>query len=153
MSRSVGAIAALLFPCAVSAQSPAVHASVDTIMPTFARFADIFGGRLVAAFDSIPAAKYDYRPTPKQQSVGYIAQHVETANYNLCGNLSGLGHPRTAKDSLKDSVKARWPKDTLVARLDRSLRFCDSAILRAGPLNPMLASYLLAFETDLAEHY
>ena len=123
-------------------------------MITFERFADIFGGRLVAAFDSIPAAKYDYRPTPLQQSIGYIAQHVEDANYNLCGRFADLKPRRTAKDSLADTIKARWPKDTLVRRLDASLRFCDSAIARAGPLNSaMLASLLLAFETDLAEHY
>jgi hypothetical protein len=123
-------------------------------MITFERFADIFGGRLVAAFDSIPAAKYDYRPTPAQQTIGYIAQHVEDANYGLCGRFGELKPRRTAKDSLPDTVKARWPKDTLVRRLDASLRFCDSAISRAGPLNSaMLASLLLAFETDLAEHY
>ena len=65
-----------------------------------------------------------------------------------------MRHPVTAKDSLADTIKARWPKDTLVARLDASLRFCDTAIQRAGKLeSPTLASYLLAFETDLAEHY
>ena len=51
--------------------------------------ADIFGGRLVAAFDSIPASRYDYRPTPPQQSVGHIAQHLENANYGLCERLGG----------------------------------------------------------------
>ena len=60
----------------------------------------------------------------------------------------------TSKDSLADTIKARWPKDTLVARLDASLLFCDSAIGRVALLqSPALASTLLAFETDLAEHY
>jgi hypothetical protein len=122
------------------------------VIPQFARFADIFGSRLVAAFEAIPAAKYSYRPTPVQQSVGYIAQHLETANYGLCERL-GTRHPRTAKDSLADSVKALWPKDTLVARLDASLRFCDDVLQQLGPLNPQSASTLIGFETDLAEHY
>jgi hypothetical protein len=128
--------------------------SADAVMLTFSRFADIFGGRLVAAFDSIPEAKYDYRPTPPQQTIGFIAQHLENANYALCERFANTKHPRTSKDSLPETVKARWPKDTLVARLDASLRFCDTAIQRAGPLNTAaLASALLAFETDLAEHY
>lgn len=146
--RYILTIVALCFPSMLAGQS------ADGVMLTFERFADIFGGRLVAAFDSIPAAKYDYKPTPAQQSIGYIAQHLEAANYGLCGQFSTLKHRQTAKDSLPDTVKARWPKDTLVARLDASLRFCDTAIARAGPLNSaMLASLLLAFETDLAEHY
>ena len=123
-------------------------------MLTFERFADNFGGNLVAAFASIPASKYDYRPTPAQQTIGYIAQHVENANYGLCGRLADMQRPQTAKDSLPDTVKARWPKDTLVRRLEASLRFCDSAMMRAGTLSsPLGASLLLAFETDLAEHY
>jgi hypothetical protein len=120
----------------------------------FVRFADIFGSRLVAAFDSIPAAKYDYRPTPVQQTIGYIAQHLENANYGLCERLGDRKAPRTAKDSLADTIKAKWPKDTLVARLRASLLFCDEALERVPRLDsPALAATLLAFETDLAEHY
>ena len=122
------------------------------VVPQFVRFADVFGGRLVAAFQAIPAAKYNYRPTAAQQTIGHIAQHLETANYGLCERL-GRRHPRTAKDSLADSVKAMWPKDTLVARLDASLRFCDDVLQQLGPLTPQTASTLVGFETDLAEHY
>jgi hypothetical protein len=120
----------------------------------FERFADIFGSRLVAAFDSIPAARYDYRPTPVQQTVGYIAQHLEHANYGLCERLGEPKHLSTAKDSSADTIKARWPKDTLVARLEASLRYCDTVLERMGQLrSPAQAATLLAFETDLAEHY
>ena len=155
MRRPALAVALLgLLGPALPGQAPPTPAALDGVMITFARFADIFGGRLVLAFDSIPASKYDYRPTPAQQTVGFIAQHLEAANYGLCSRFGSMRHETTAKDSLADTVKARWPKDTLVARLDASLRFCDTAIQRAGPLNsPALASYLLAFETDLAEHY
>jgi uncharacterized damage-inducible protein DinB len=147
-------ILTLALPTALAGQSPANPAPVDPVMLNFASFADAYGSRLVAAFDSIPAARYDYRPTVAQQTVGYIAQHLEDANYSLCGRFTSLKHHPTAKDSLADSVKARWPKDTLVARLEASLRFCDSALDRAGPLtSPALARNLLLFETDLAEHY
>ena len=126
----------------------------DGIIQTFVRIADIFGDRLVVAFDSIPADKYNYRPTPVQQTIGYIAQHLENANYSLCERLGGPKYPRTAKDSLADTVKARWPKDTLVRRLHASLRFCDDAIERLPKLDsPATTATLLAYETDLAEHY
>jgi hypothetical protein len=76
------------------------------------------------------------------------------ANYGLCERLGGPKAPRTAKDSLADTIKAKWPKDTLVARLRASLQFCDDALERLPRLDsPALASTLLAFETDLAEHY
>ena len=152
---TVVALLSLLLPAVLAGQTPATSpAPLDGVMITFARFADIFGGRLVLAFDSIPASKYDYRPTPAQQTIGYIAQHLIDANYGLCSRFANMRYSTTAKDSLADTIKARWPKDTLVARLDASLRFCDTAIQRAGKLeSPTLASYLLAFETDLAEHY
>jgi len=154
MPRRTAFVIALALPTALAAQAPAKPTPPDGVMLSFVRFADIFGSRLVAAFDFIPATKYDFRPTPIQQTIGYIAQHLEDANYSLCERLGDLKHPRTAKDSLADTIKARWPKDTLVARLEASLRFCDDAMERVPQLNsPALATTLLAIETDLAEHY
>ncbi len=154
MRHSAMLAIALVFPAALAAQTPATRVLPDGVILTFVRFADIFGSRLVAAFDSIPENRYDYRPTPVQQTIGYIAQHLEDANYGLCERLGDLKARRTAKDSLADTVKARWPKDTLVARLKASLRFCDEAMERIPQLNSAaLASTLLAIETDLAEHY
>ena len=154
MRRLAILVIAVFVPTGLVAQTPASRTSPDAVMLQFVRFADIFGSRLVAAFDSIPAARYDYRPTPAQQSIGYIAQHLEGANYALCERLGDLKRPRTAKDSLADTIKARWPKDTLVTRLRASLRFCDEAMERVPKLDsPALANTLLAIETDLAEHY
>src|SRR5437762_9581253 len=154
MLRRLLIIIALALPASLAAQSQPTSESRNDVMLAFENFADIFGSRLVAAFDSIPAARYVYRPTPAQQSIGYIAQHLEVANYGLCERVGDLKHPRTAKDSLADTVKARWPKDTLVARLRASLRFCDDALDRAAGLrSPATVNSLLGFETDLAEHY
>jgi hypothetical protein len=155
-------VLALFFPLVLSSQSPAVRAPRNDIialprndiMAAFEGIADHFGSNLVAAFGSIPAAQYGYHPMPAQQSVGYIAQHLEAANYSLSSEIGELPHPMTARDSQTDSVKARWPKDTLVARLRASLRFCDTALARMTRLeNGGQARTLLLFETDLAEHY
>jgi uncharacterized damage-inducible protein DinB len=145
---------ALVLPASLTAQSSPTRQSPTAASIQFVRFADIFGGRLLAAFDSIPASQYGYRPTPSQQTVGYIAQHLEAANYGLCERLGDTQHPRTSKDSMADTVKARWPKDTLVARLDASLHFCNENLERLGQLDsPAVVNTLLLFETDLAEHY
>ena len=154
MRRRVILGIALALPTGLASQQTVARTPPDGVIVAFSRFADIFGGRLIAAFDSIPESKYSYRPTLVQQSIGYIAQHLEDANYALCERLGDLKHPRTAKDSLADTVKARWPKDTLTARLKASLAFCEEALSRVPRLDsPALASTLLAFETDLAEHY
>lgn len=154
MQRVALIILLSMLPTPLVAQAPATPAVPDSVMFQFGRIADDFGSRLVAAFDSIPAARYDYRPTPAQQTVGYIAQHLEAANYSLCGRFGELKHRNAGAKPVADTVRAHWPKDTLVARLRASLRFCDNAIDGAGPVrSPALASNLLLFETDLAEHY
>ena len=135
------------------AQTTATPAPNPVIMQ-FVRFADIFGSRLVAAFEAIPEAQYRYQPTATQQTVGYIAQHLEDANYGLCARLGNARRIVSAKDSLADTIKARWPKDTLVARLKTSIAFCDDVLERLPALESPAGAYtLLAFETDLAEHY
>src|SRR5437868_15263652 len=128
MLRRLLIIIALSLRASLAAQSQATSGTRHDFMLAFENFADVFGSRLVAAFDSIPAGRYVYRPTPPQQTIGYIAQHLEGANYGLCERGGELKHPRTAKDSLADTVKARWPKDTLVARLNASLRFPDTPV-------------------------
>ena len=163
---------ALVFalPVGVAAQQPATTsapAKANPITDSFKGFG-YFGNWLMAAFDSIPADRYDFKPTPVQQSVGYIAQHLEDANYALCARFSGLARQVTAKDSLADTIKAKWPKDTLTARLKTSFLFCRDAINRVtdatladeydvGPpgsgRKSMRTRDLLLFITDLADHY
>ena len=159
-------LAVMLFPTALWAQQPTP--SANPISDTFRSFSH-YGRWLIAAFDSIPAAKYDFKPTPAQQSIGYIAQHLEYANYGLCEVLGGVKHPRTAKDLLPDTVKAKWPKDTLDARVRASLLFCRDALtpltdaqlgepvkleLPGRPTESFpRARYALLLITDLAEHY
>lgn len=167
---SVLNIATIVLPIALGAQQPAAapqQPTANRITLSFRGFG-YYGNWLLAAFDSIPASKYGYKPTPAQQTVGYIAQHLENANYQLCALFGGVKPTMTAKDSLADTIKAMWPKDTLVARLKTSLLFCKDAMARvddanladeltAGPPGSgrtvVRARYLLLFVTDLAEHY
>jgi uncharacterized damage-inducible protein DinB len=159
-------LAVVLFPSVLGAQQTA--AAANPIADTFRSFSH-YGRWVIAAFDSIPASKYDFKPTPSQQSVGYIAQHLEYANYGLCEVLGGVKHARTERDALPDTIKAKWPKDTLVARVRASLLFCRDALapLTDAQLGEQVtlalpgrsaesfprARYAVLLITDLAEHY
>jgi uncharacterized damage-inducible protein DinB len=158
----------LISSCRHAAPPAAPPAPVSPIADTFRGFG-YYGGWLLAAFDSIPADRYGYKPAAPQQSVGYIAQHLENANYGLCDVLGSTKHTTTAKDALPDTVKATWPKDTLVARLRASLVFCRDALAPLTdaqlaeeitvhfPGNPERRAprvrFVILLFTDLAEHY
>ena len=121
-------IVGALFPAVLVAQQSPSDREPNNIRASFAYFAEHYGRLLVAALDSIPATKYGFSPTPAQQTVGYIAQHLEDANLGLCSAL-GRPDPRAAAEwRISDSVRAKWPKDTLVARLRASIVFCTAAI-------------------------
>ena len=162
---------ALCFPLTLSAQQkpPAAEAHAPNgVARTFLSFGPSYGGWLLMAFDSIPASQYGFRPTPAQQSVGYIAQHLENANYGLCSRFGEQKHVMSAKDSLADTIRAQWPKDSLISRVRASLVFCRDAIERltdaqlgdgltistpSGPQTVLRARDLMLLITDLAEHY
>lgn len=168
MSRVALVFALLLLPAVSCAQGAAQARPDNRIASTFLGYGRPYGAWLVMAFDSIPASKYDFKPTPVQQSVGYIAQHLEDANYQLCALFGGAKRTLSAKDALADTVKARWPKDTLIVRVRKSLEYCGETIRKltdanltdemvVGPLGSQTTvnktRYLILLVTDLAEHY
>jgi len=120
------AILALGLPICLAAQAA----------PTANPITTAFRGRtlglqrnLAQAFDSIPESKFGYKPTPAQLTIGYIAQHVASDNYFFCNNFGDMKASVAAKDTATaDSVKAKWPKDTLVAKLKASFTFCENAL-------------------------
>lgn len=168
--RLASLIVAISLPLGLAAQQPrtAGGGNPNGVARTFLSFGRPYGGWLLLAFDSIPASRYGFRPTPVQQSIGYIAQHLERANYELCSTFGKSKHVESAKDALPDTVKARWPKDTLITRLRASLEFCAAAVQNlsdaqladtmtvntaSGPQRVLRARYLVQLVTDLAEHY
>ena len=168
MKRSHAVMLAMLLPTALAAQ----QSSAQPANPITAAFR----GRIMAnhrnlaqAFDSIPAALFGYKPTPAQQTIGYIAQHLANDNYFFCNNFGDVKATRPAKDTeTADSVKATWPKDTLVARLKESFTFCQQAfgqlddakladqitITFGGNSRPATrAAMVLGHALDMADHY
>jgi uncharacterized damage-inducible protein DinB len=124
---------------------------------------------LAQAFDSIPADKFGYKPTPAQQTVGYIAQHLANDNYLFCNAFGDMKATRPAREAeTPDSVKAGWPKDSLVAQLRASFDFCQRAFaqlsdeslaqqtaltFRGQTRNVTRASMVLGHAMDMSDHY
>jgi uncharacterized damage-inducible protein DinB len=165
------ALMAMAFPALLAAQQPAPPPPPVT-NPIAAAFKARIGGlsrNIAQAFDSIPEAKFAYKPTPAQLSLGFIAQHVASDNYLFCDQFGDKKSSLPEKDTATpDSIKATWPKDTLVAKLKASFAFCQDAIgqLEDGKLADQVTltfrgnsrqlpriSMVLGHALDLADHY
>ena len=122
------ALLALAFPIALAAQQPAAGPTANPITTVFRNRAMALHRNLGQAFDSIPEAKYGYKPTPAQLTIGYIAQHLANDNYFFCNQFGDMKATRPERDTATpDSLKAKWPKDSLVAKLKESFAFCERA--------------------------
>ena len=163
------ALVALTLPVTVVAQPPAGAAPANPITTAFRGRILALHRNLAQAFDSIPEAKFSYKPTPAQQTIGYIAQHLVNDNHLFCNNFGANKATVTAKDSATaDTLKAKWPKDTLVSKLKASFAFCESAFAQlddakladqvtmtfGGQSRQVTrAGMVLAHALDLADHY
>ena len=162
-------IAALVLPIGLAAQQTPAASTANPITAVFKRNTLNFQRNLAQAFDSIPESKYGYKPTPAQLSIGYIAQHLADDNYFFCNQFGAMKATRPEKDTATpDSVKAKWPKDTLVAKLKASFAFCENAIGQVddAKLSDEItmtyggnsrkaprASMVLGHVIDMADHY
>jgi uncharacterized damage-inducible protein DinB len=76
----------------------------------------------VAAAEDMPAAKYGYKPTPAQMSFGDAIAHMAAGNDALCSSIGGVAAPK------RSALGAGASKEALVARLEETFRFCESAL-------------------------
>jgi hypothetical protein len=163
------AILALTLPLSLAAQQPPAGPPANPVTTAFRTRTIGLQRNLAQAFDSIPEAKFSYRPTPAQLTIGYIAQHLASDNYLFCNNFGAMKATRSAKDSsAADSIKATWPKDTLVAKLKESFTFCENAFAQlddtklgdqvamtfnGNTRNVTRAAMVLGHALDMADHY
>jgi len=169
MKTSHAAILALALPLSLAAQQTPATSQANPITTAFRGRTVGLQRNIAQAFDSIPEAKFSYRPTPAQLSIGYIAQHLASDNYLFCNAFGAMKATLPAKDTATpDSVKATWPKDTLVAKLKASLTFCENAFAQlddsklADPVelhfgaqtrSVTRVTMVLGHALDLADHY
>jgi DinB family protein len=169
MKTSYVAILALALPVSLVAQQPSGAGAANPITNAFKNPTMRYQKNLAQAFDSIPESKFSYKPTPAQLSIGFIAQHLASDNYFFCSNFGSLkGSPAAADTTTADSVKAKWPKDTLVAKLKASFKYCEDAFAQlddaklaepitltfGGQSRPSTrAAMALGHALDMADHY
>jgi uncharacterized damage-inducible protein DinB len=161
-------IPALILPMSLAAQQPAGPPK-DPVTTVFRGRTMNLQRNIAQAFDSIPEAKFSFKPTPAQLTIGYIAQHLANDNYLFCNAFGDMKATRPDKDtSTPDSIKATWPKDSLVTKLKASFTFCESAFAQLD--DPKLADQVtitmggnartitraqmvLGHAMDMADHY
>ena len=163
------AILALALPLGLAAQQPAPTPQGGPITTVFRGRTMSLQRNLAQAFDSIPEAKFGYRPTPAQLTVGYIAQHLANDNYFFCNQFGEMKATRPEKDTATpDSLKAKWPKADLVTKLKESFDFCEKAFAQLDDAkladqitmtfggqsrNAPRAQMVLGHVIDMADHY
>jgi hypothetical protein len=129
MKISYAAVLALALPVSLVAQQPSGGQPANPITTAFRTRTLGLQRNIAQAFDSIPESKFGYKPTPAQLTIGYIAQHLVSDNYLFCNNFGAMKGTQSAADTTTaDSVKAKWPRDTLVAKLKASFKFCEDAL-------------------------
>jgi hypothetical protein len=162
-------IVALAAPIILAAQQPPATLPANPITTAFKTRIAAQNRNILQAFDSIPESKFSYKPTPAQQTFGFIAQHVASDNYFFCNNFGALKGTRPAADTAAaDTVKAKWPKAQLMASLRESFTFCDQAINQlddaklaeavtmtfgGNSRTVARANMVLGHALDLADHY
>ena len=113
------AILILAFASAAAAQSKSPVSDV---------LRQMLGGReknTVAAFEEMPADKYEYKPTPEQMTFGHLAAHIVEANNYFCANVGDVPEPKV------DELKGTEGKEKLVAAVKASFEFCHTALEKA----------------------
>jgi len=161
---------ALALPAGLAAQQqPATGPPAEPITTVFRGRTMALQRNLAQAFDSIPERLFTFKPTPAQLTIGYIAQHLASDNYFFCNNFGDAkGSIPAADTATADSVKATWPKAKLMANLNASFAFCETAFAQLndahladqitltfrGQSRPATrASMVLGHTLDMADHY
>ena len=161
-------VLALALPALLAAQ-PAAGPQPNPITTAFKTRTLGLQRNVAQAFDSIPESKFSFKPTPAQLSIGYIAQHLASDNYFFCNNFGAMKATIPTTDSTTaDSVKAKWPRDSLLTKLKASLAFCETAFTQVDDTklsdavvmtfngntrNTTRANMVLGHALDLADHY
>jgi uncharacterized damage-inducible protein DinB len=112
----------------------------------------------IAAAETMPAEKYNFKPTAAQVPFGHWVSHASQANYLLCSRLTDATTPEAG-------VQETDPKDKLVAALKQSFDFCSAQLpkLQDSQLASQIKIFrerqvtkgeaVLELSADWADHY
>ena len=153
-----GVTAALLLAFAAGAQQTA-SPEANPVSNAMRRLVEVESRNTVAAAEAMPADKYNFRPTPAQNTFGHLVAHMADANYRFCSMISGAEMPKSAEPKDTD------PKDALVVALKSSFAFCTQSLgkvddSKLGEQVPFFGGRLasrggimITFAQDYGDHY
>ncbi len=128
MKKTFVIAALLLFVASAMAQTtPAQTAPAQVKNPVSSALRDILPGRqknTIAAVEAMPADKFNYKPTPDQNTFGHLVAHMIEANNALCSKATAVAAPKA------EEAKETDGKDKLVAALKASFDFCSDALAK-----------------------
>jgi len=154
----------ILFPVMLllAAAAIAQTAPAPTKNPVSSALRDILPGRqknTIAAVEAMPAEKFNYKPTPDQNTFGHLVAHMVEANYGLCSKAAAVPAPKV------EEVKDTDAKDKLVAALKTSFDFCADSLSKMddsklgettegmGGQQLSRARFALSIASNWADHY
>ncbi len=117
----------LLAASAMAQTTSAQTAPAQVKNPVGSALRDILPGRqknTIAAVDAMPADKFNYKPTPDQNTFGHLVAHMIEANNALCNKATAVAAPKV------EEAKETDGKDKLVAALKASFDFCSDALAK-----------------------
>lgn len=125
----------LAVPTAVSAQH--ADAAAGLLDATQAGFVEVTDW-IVRAAESVPAERYDYRPTDGVRTFGQLVGHVADANNWYCARASGTNIEWAETVALSGTGKAQ-----IIAELRKSIDACLAAptAANAGRARALVANY------------
>lgn len=122
---AVLALFILALPCLLPAQEKSSSPVADALRQSLTRFSK----NMTAAAESMPAGKYDYKPTPQQMTYAHLIAHIAMSNEFMCSKISGTSAPEHGKISDTDG------KDKLVAAVRASFDYCSSSLAKVDDSN------------------
>lgn len=129
----------VLSAATAGAQSP--DPAVASVKGTF----DLARTNILKAASQVGDDLYAFKPTPEVRSMGALFGHIADANFMICSAASG------EKPTMSDIEKTKTTKKDLVAALEASFTFCESAFsgMTAARANETVKFFLPGTHTRL----
>ncbi len=102
-------------------------AAAQSKSPASDALREMLNGReknIVAAFEEMPADKYEYKPTADQMTFRHLAAHIADGNNYFCANVGDVPQPKV-------DFNGKETKEQLVTALKASFEFCHTALAKA----------------------
>jgi hypothetical protein len=118
-----------------------------------------YSKNMVGAAESMPADKFDFKPTPQQITFAHLVGHIAQSNFILCGRISGA--PMSPLPPMADTDG----KEKLVAAIRASFDYCTDVLAKADDSNlggnvapagsraATKANTMITLAYDWADHY